>query len=180
MAMRKVFMLSLLLAACADDADTVYSSLPARLVVSNVAACPALYMAVGNMGQWCTVQSGNQNTYVVKGAKETSTMNLTQMTGYQGFYLGIAGLIIGLPNMPEMGSDVARVTCYDLACPNCYREANVGRALTVNHDAGTAACSRCNRSYNLNNQGLVTTDGGGRALERYRVMYNGTALTVSN
>lgn len=172
--------LPLLLAACSADADNTYSSLPARLVVQTVAACPALYMAVGNPGQWCTVQGGANNTYVVTGAKETSQMNLTQMTGYQGFYLGLAGLIIGMPNIPEVGADMPRVTCYDLACPNCWREIVVGRALTIDHVSGYAVCGRCSRRYNLNNQGIAVSEEGGHPLERYRIQYNGTSLTVSN
>ena len=159
-----------------EKAEQTFSELPARFVETNLIACPPLYTAVNNMGQWCTIQAGN-NTYIAKGASQSIERPLTAMTNYQGMYLGIAGLIIGLPNIPDTGNDLPTLKCYDLACPNCYAESHIGRALTVAFDRGTATCGRCSRVYNLNSIG---ESGEGDRLERYKVSCNGQQLVVSN
>ena len=94
--------------------------------------------------------------------------------------LGLSGLIVGLPNIPELGADIPRVVAFDLACP-CYEDFSTTRNLQLK-EGGRAVCTRCGRTYDLNNQGIVADGPSGRSLFRYRTNYNafGNTLTVNN
>ena len=104
---------------------------------------------------------------------------MTALTGYSGFYLGLSGLIVGLPNIPELGKTESQVVCFDLACANCYEDYHITKPLTLHND-GTATCAGCKRTYNLNSTGFISNGEPGRALYRYRVSYVGNTLVVSN
>ena len=93
--------------------------------------------------------------------------------------MGIAGFIVGLPNIPELGSTTSLPVCYDLACPNCYSAYNISRALQLK-EGGYAACVSCGRTYNLNNQGQISIGEEGVSLFRYRITYSGNTMVINN
>ena len=179
--LRKIIMALLPIAAftACDKADYIYSNLRAKFVLENTYQAPALHTACNSMGEFCTITS-NGKQFVFKGsAKEASYVNLTALNGYSGFYLGLSGLIVGLPSIPEMGATDSKVVCFDLACSNCYEDYNITKPLTLHND-GTATCASCKRTYDLNNTGFISNGEAGRALYRYRVSYVNYTLVVSN
>ena len=158
--------------------DSLYSHMPARLVIDNVYQAPALYTACNSLGEFCTVTMDGQKIYF-QGSRETSSINLVALDSYGSFVLGLGGLIIGLPALPEMGKDVSQVVCYDLNCPNCYEQySGITKRTTVS--GSTAHCKGCGRDYDLNSLGIVSQGESGRPLFRYRASYVGSALVVNN
>ena len=161
-----------------QKADYTYCTLPAKFVMENAYQAPALYIACNSMGEFCTITSDGKQ-FIFKGSKETSRINKTALMDYAGFYLGLSGLIVGLPNIPEIGKTESQVICFDLACSNCYEDYNITKPLTL-HEDGTATCASCKRTYDLNSTGFISSGEAGRALYRYRVSYVNNTLVVSN
>lgn len=155
-----------------------YCDLPARFSYSPVSAVSQLYTSCNSMGQWCTILA-TSSQFVFSNPEGSTPVARTAVTNYTGFYMGLSGFIVGLPSIPEMGSDYPVVTCYDLACRNCYEEAHVTRRMTLN-PGGTATCSKCQRTYNLNDQGLITKGEPGKSLFRYHVVYASNTLAINN
>ena len=163
-----------LLSAC-NKADNTFSRLPAHFTMDNIYQSPVLYTACNSMGEFCTITGGNRS-FIIANLKASDTVNQTALTGYSGFYLGLSGLIVGLPQIPEMGQDVSRVVCFDLACPNCYQEYSITKRMVL-QEGGIALCSSCKRRYDLNDLGRTTE---GRPLYRYRVSLIGNTLIIAN
>lgn len=170
----------LLFGVSCQNSDYTYSSLPAKFIFENAYQAPALYTACNSMGEFCTITySKDGKQFVFKGStKEPSYVNLTALAGYTGFRLGLSGLIVGLPNIPEIGKTESQVVCFDLACSNCYNDYNITKPLIVTE--GTATCNSCKRTYDLNNTGFVIKGETGKPLFRYRVSYVSNTLVVSN
>lgn len=172
------------LAAC-GKADSRFSTYEARFSYAPVSAVPNLYRACTSMGEFCSITYPPGNRFVIKSPSTPSAPDYivrTAIQGYQGFILGLGGgLVIGLPNMPEMLEAESRVVCYDLCCPNCYRDFHILKQLELN-TSGLALCNSCKRSYDLNNQGIVARGEAGRSLFRYYVHYAAAtqSLTVNN
>lgn len=171
----------ILLLSC-EKADNRFSSYDARFSYSPVTAVPNLYRACTSLGEFCTITFPPGNRFVIQSPSTPSAPDYivrTAIQGYQGFILGLGGgLIVGLPNMPEMLEQESRVTCYDLCCPNCYQSYNILKQMEL-HTDGTALCQSCGRTYDLNSQGIVARGGAGRSLFRYYVYYNGMTQTLS-
>ncbi len=165
------------LVSCTQS-DSLYCHIPASLVVDNVYQAPALYTACNSLGEFCKVTMDGQKIYF-QGSKETSSINRVALGNYTATILGLGGLIIGLPDLPEIGKDVSQVVCFDLNCPNCYEQYE-GITKRMELSGSTARCKGCGRTYDLNNLGIVSQGDKGRPLYRYRVSYVGTALVVSN
>ena len=159
---------------------TPYCNLLAKFVYENVYQAPALNTACNSMGEFCTITfSKDGKEFVFKGSSATSNVPFTAIVGYQDFYLGLSGLIIGLPNIPEIGKTESQVVCFDLACSNCYKDYAITKPLTVNN--GFATCEKgCKRTYDLNNVGNITKGEAGQPLYRYRVSYANNTLVVNN
>ena len=158
------------------EADTLYARLPAKFIMDNVCSVPQLYTACNSMGEFCTIY-GNNKQYIFASHNGSTPVNQIALSQYSGFYLGLSGFIVGLPNIPEMGQDVPAVVCFDLACSNCYEESNIAKRMIL-QEGGFAHCSRCQRTYDLNNQGIVSIGKGGRTLFRYRVNYLASTGTL--
>ncbi len=175
-------LLTAVLGACSDSiTSNKYSSYSAYYSCDHVLSLTTLYHCVTNQGMWCTITMNTAATILYfTSTTESSQENITANTYYKKFVLGIGtGLIVGMPNIPEMGADSPVVTCYDLSCPNCWENDVVTRHMTL-QESGYARCSRCQRTYNLNDQGLVSEGESGKSLYRYRVYYSGNNLSVSN
>jgi len=173
-------LLFLMISSCSDDAivSNKYCSLPARFSYNPVSAVSQLYAACNSMGEWSTIRAVN-NQFVFGNLTGETPVNRTAVQNYSGFYMGLCGFIVGLPNIPELGAVTSVITCYDLACSNCYKEAGVTKRLTL-QSGGRAFCSKCQRTYDLNNIGQVSTGDAGINLYRYRVYYGNNTLSISN
>lgn len=159
--------------------DYTFCNLPAKFLFDNTIQAPALHTACNSMGEFCTITSDGKQ-FIFKGsAKEPSYVPITAIASYSGYHLGVDGLIVGLPNIPELGKTESQVVCFDWACSNCYEDYTITKKLTL-HTDGTATCPRCKRTYNLNNIGFISDGEPGRALFRYRVSYVGYTLVVNN
>ena len=168
------------LTSCNDDlVSNKYCNLPARFTFSPVSSISQLNSSCNNPGEWCTITLSGNKFYFTKSDGSQGEANRTAIEGYTGFYMGLSGFIVGLPNIPEMGESVSVVTCYDLACRNCYDNFSVTKRMTL-QESGYAQCPSCNRTYNLNNTGIVSSGDAGKPLFRYRVYFNGNTLSINN
>lgn len=169
---------ALLMASCADNAlvSNKYCNMHAKFHFSPVSAYSQLYTACNSMGEWSTIRAEGVQ-YVFSNPTSSTSVNRTQVQNYSGFYMGLSGFIVGLPNVPELGYDRPVVTCYDLACSNCYRTNSITKRLTL-QTGGKATCSSCQRIYDLNNLGQVSQGEGGITLFRYRVFYGNNTLSI--
>lgn len=134
------------------------------------------------MGEWCkiTLSTSGDKFLFSKPTGTPGEANREAMSGYTGFYMGLAGFIVGLPYEAELGETIVKVMCFDLACRNCYEETDfLVRDLTLQEN-GKAYCSRCQRTYDLNNTGQVYSGTAGKPLYRYRVYYNNNTLSIHN
>ena len=176
-----MFSVSLLLASCGDEVvSSKYCSLPASFTFSPVNSISQLYSSCESMGEWCTIElTGNQFLFT-KANGPQGKANRTALKDYEGFYMGLSGFIVGLPNIPELGELVSVVTCYDLACRNCYEGTGYMTRRLALREGGYAYCSRCQRTYDLNNTGQVSQGEAGKPLFRYRVYYGGNKLIINN
>lgn len=177
---------TLALIACqGSNVNNKYCNLRARLNVENVRQAPVLFTACESWGEYCTAKIDNKGERFLftNAAGKQDPINITAISGYGGYYLGLSGLIIGRLTIPEIGEDVARVVCFDLACSNCYQNYNITKPLTLQM-SGYAKCYSCQRTYNLNDCGSIADGPSGRNLYRYRVNYindiNGNRLVVNN
>lgn len=172
-----LLVLSVLLCGCSESSN-LFCSLPANFTFDNIYQAPQLYAACNSMGEFCTIR-GENNRFLFSNTQGTTPINQSALSHYSGFYLGLSGFIVGLPNIPEMGQDASRVVCFDLACANCYQDYNVCKRMTL-QEGGYARCSSCQRLYDLNNLGIVAQGQPGRTLYRYRVSYVGNSLIIRN
>ena len=173
---------SVLCFSCKEGAEVnnKFCSLPARLTIENVQQASVLYIACESMGEYCSITSDGQHFLFTNAANKTDKINILADSEYNGYYLGLSGLIVGKLTIPEMGEDYVRVVCYDRACSNCYQEYHITKPLVL-QVGGSAYCKNCQRTYDLNNVGNVTSAGpAGRPLFRYRVNYIGNVLVINN
>ncbi len=179
---RLCFFLCLLLScvSCNDEmVSNKYCSLPARFTFYDTIKVPMLERACNNQGQWCSIEVKNTYYHFTSFDGTNANWPISAVEGYSHFYMGLTGFIVGLPDIPELGEIIPIVTCYDLACRNCYDEAYVARSVTL-QEGGLAYCSRCHRTYDLNNTGQVSQGDAGKALYRYRVYYGNNTLAINN
>lgn len=169
-----------MLFSCNDDAliSNKYSSLHANFSYNPVSAVSQLYSACNSMGEWSTIRAVNSQ-FVFSNLTGETPVNRTAVQNYSGFYMGLCGFIVGLPTIPELGNDVPVITCYDLACSNCYHDRSVTKRLTL-QSGGKVFCSGCQRTYDLNNVGQVSQGDAGINLYRYRVYYGNNTLSIRN
>lgn len=180
--------LALLLLAClpaltacnkGDEVNNTYCNLRARLTIENVQQAPVLFTACNSMDQYCKITSDGMRFNFVDAVGKSSAINISAISGYGGYYLGLSGFIVGLPSIPEMGQMQSRVVCYDLACSNCYHQYTITKPLELD-TSGYAYCRNCQRTYNLSSGGMVSKGPSGRNLYRYRVSFVGNALVINN
>jgi len=173
-------LLSVFCFSCSEGGiNNKYCNMRARLIIENVTQAPVLFTACESMGEYCTIKNDGQKFLFTDATGHTSYINNLAISGYSGFYLGLSGLIVGKLTIPELGEDLPRVVCFDLACSNCYHDNNITKPLIL-QVGGYAKCNTCGRTYNLNDCGIVSDGPSGLNLYRYRVSYIGNALVVNN
>ena len=182
--MKRIRRLILLIAmlpfiACEKDIQNTYSDYPAYFVCNTVSTIPQLNAAMNSLGVFCTIRNDRGRFLFTDETNKTTPINATAISSNATIYMGIAGFIVGLPNLPELGTDVSTPICYDLACPNCYSDYNVARSLKLK-EGGKVHCVSCDREYNLNSQGQVAKGNGGISLFRYRINYSGNSMVINN
>lgn len=174
-------MLILLMAmSCRSDAivGNKYCNLPARFTYTPVSAISQLYAACEAMNEWCTI-TADPDRFIFTNLGGSTPVNRTAGGYYVGINMGLRGFIVGRPPLSEMGYDAPAVTCYDLACSNCYDQGGQRLALTL-MTGGRAFCNTCQRTYDLNNMGIASKGDRGIPLYRYRVTYTKNTLVINN
>ena len=168
----------LLLTACNNgEVNNKYCNLRASLTIDNVLQAPVLFTACESMGEYCTIKSDGQRFTFTNASNTTSVINIPAISDYNGYYW-LDGFIVGKLTIPEMGEDVPKVVCFDLACSNCENY-NITKPLRL-QVGGYAKCNSCGRNYNLNDCGTIADGPAGRNLYRYRVSYIGNTLVINN
>ena len=172
-----VILTSLLITTSCSDADSVYSNITARFSYRPVDAVPNLYRACTVPGQFCKITDpiGSNGRYKVESPGSNADYIIKTQTEYYTsgqVVLGMGGLIIGMPTIPEMLPDQIRLVSFDATCPNCK-----GQNMQL-QTGGYAQCQLCLRTYDMNNQGIVSKGDGGRALYRLYCSYNAALLQV--
>ncbi len=165
------------LAACNDDVQGTYSDYPAYFVYGNVNTVPQLNAALNSPGIYVTIRLDRNRFLFTDEGGHTTPVNAA--AGNSSVRMGIAGFIVGLPSIPELGGTTSLPVCYDLACPNCYSAYNIARTLQLK-EGGHAGCASCGRIYDLNSQGIIASGDNGISLFRYRITYSGNTMVVNN
>lgn len=161
-----------------DEVENVYSNYRAFFNYTKVMTAHPLYVALTGTGEYCSIYIQGNNLYF-QSLTETYPDNLTAYDYYKQV-TWIGGLIVGRSNVPDMTTGELPLLCFDRACPNCYKEASIAKALVLQEN-GMATCNRCKRTYDLNNLGLISSGEKGIKLFRYLISYNGTnTLLVNN
>lgn len=166
--------------SCSKEADNLYANHPAYFVCKYTQNIAALNTALNSTGIYSTIRYDRGVFRFTTNLGQTSQTNATAIEAGANIQMGIAGFIVGCPPLPEMGSNTSRPVCYDLACPNCYKDFNISRTLTLT-TGGQAHCSSCQRTYELNNYvGEVCQGEAGEHLFRYNVNYSSGTLVINN
>lgn len=174
-----LIMAILFLPCCSDDVEDTYANYAAFFVCTTVSTIPQLSSALNGWGMFITIRYSGGKYLFTDESGNCTTINPTALTDYSSFVLGLSGFIVGLPNVPELGSDTSTPVCFDLACPNCYEEFSIARNLSLG-ESGFASCSLCERTYDLNNLGIVSDGDGGISLLRYHISYSGNTMVINN
>lgn len=162
----------LVLTSCSDDMTSQYSNkYPVRCTFTVLQYEPLIY-AVGNIGQFATIRKSSSKVIMTfNGTSTPYQLDATQ----KYFDFGLGGLIAGTAYDGTFLS-------YDLACPNCDRAST---RLSVGDNA-TAKCPSCGIEYSLNYNGIINSVPDDckhtkpRGLYRYRIVYNGTEVSIYN
>lgn len=167
--------------AC-QDSESLYCKFPAYFSYSPVTSVPTLHRACTSLGEFCTITYPPGSKYVIQSPSTPSVTDYIERTAnlnYRDFILGLGGgLIIGLPSLPEMMAQESQVVCFDLCCPNCYKDYHITKSMTLK-TGGISECSSCHRIYDLNSQGIVASGDAGRSLYRYYVSYYAPSMMIT-
>jgi len=169
-----VFHFSLFTSCNKDEATKTYSTANMVRCYLQVQQYTQLFNVMGSMGEYATIRPQKSQGKMTIWSN-IGTTDYTMTADMKGYEFGLGGLIVGVNYYGEY-------LAYDLACPNCNR---AGRRLTIG-DAGIAKCAKCGISYDLNNYGVISAATSvseyesPRGLFRYRIMYDGTNLSIYN
>lgn len=163
------FFMGILMLSCADDVQNVYSKYRAAFTYNKVTTTAPLYKALTGAGIFCSIYCQGGKIYF-NTPYESKYETLTDINMYMK-PIAFNGFIVGLSNLPEMGTTDLPLLCYDRVCPNCFEE-SISPSLTLQEN-GFAYCNRCKRKYDLNNLGVISEGEKGLKLIRYHIMYDG-------
>lgn len=180
--LRLTLILSLILttAGCIPDAvvSNKYCNIRARFSYTPVSAISQLYGACNGWNDWCTITI-QPDKIVFTNIAGSQPVSRTQIGNLTSILLGLSGFIVGQPPVFEMGYETTNVTCYELACSNCFDKFTEKHILTLQQN-GKAYCDKCHRTYDLNNLGIVHNGDKGIPLYRYKVYYSNNTLRIDN
>lgn len=154
--------------ACSGDVQGEYTRHHAFFRYPNVNTTPELRTALGSPGMFCKITFPAAYYLFTDADGKFTQVNRTSLDAY-GQPMFIAGFLVGTPSIPDFSGNFVPVA-YDLACPNCFSESAIQRALDFTAPL-EMKCGRCGREYDLNNSGVVTDGEKGRPLFRYRMSY---------
>lgn len=164
-----------LLTSCTkDEASQTYSTANMVRCYLTVQQYTQLFNTMGSYGEFATIRAKKAQSKMEMWSN-IGTTEYPMTADMKGFEFGLGGLIVGVNYYGEY-------LAYDLACPNCKR---ADRRLSIG-DASIAKCAKCGLSYDLNNYGVISAASSvseylsPRGLYRYRIMYDGTNLSVYN
>ncbi len=155
--------------SCAEDVQKEYSTHRAYFRYNKVLTTQPLYAALTGPGMYCSIAF--QNGKVTFSSLTNSVVQTLTDIAYYDKLMTINGFIVGMSNVPEMGTSTLPLLCFDRVCPNCF-ESGITRPVGLK-EGGFAYCDRCKRTYDLNNLGLIVEGEQGLKLFRYRVSYDG-------
>lgn len=168
------FHLSLFTSCEKEEASKTYSTANMVRCYLLVQQYTQLFNTMGSYGEFATIRAIKSQGKMTMWSN-IGTTEYTMTADMKGFEFGLGGLIVGVNYYGEY-------LAFDLACPNCNR---ADRRLSIG-DAGIAKCNKCGLSYDLNNYGVISAASSvseyqtPRGLFRYRIMYDGTNLSVYN
>lgn len=167
--------LSSVFSSCSKDPATkMYSTEHLVRCFFNVPQYTQLFNTLGSFGEFATIRV-QKGQGIIKMSSNIGSTDYPILADMRGFQFGLGGIIVGTNYYGEY-------LAFDLACPNCNR---ADRRLTIG-DAGIAKCTKCGISYDLNNYGVISAVtstilyDAPRGLFRYRILYDGTNLSVYN
>ena len=127
--------MGILMLSCADDVQNVYSKYRAAFTYNKVTTTAPLYKALTGAGIFCSIYCQGGKIYF-NTPYESKYETLTDINMYMK-PIAFNGFIVGLSNLPEMGTTDLPLLCYDRVCPNCFEE-SISPSLTLqdSHPAG--------------------------------------------
>lgn len=131
--------------SCGTDVENLYSSEKAFMRYDRVQTTAPLLTALNNPGMYCTISVRSGQYHFVGNGGTSADVPLTEQDKRFGF-MCMAGFIVGTPDVPDLAGDA--IVAYDLACPHCYRENSLTRALVFS-DYSKLRCGRCGNVYDL-------------------------------
>lgn len=165
-------------AACGDDTvESKFSNYRASFTFSPVTSVAPLYGALNGFGEYCAIWA-DANYYYFSSLVGSAQVNRTALSAYRT-YICIGGFIVGRSSLNDIGSAEYPLVCYDRACPNCWHEDNISKAMRIEEN-GRAVCDRCHRTYDMNNGGTIVAGDKGKKLIRYRVSHTSNTLAINN
>ncbi len=165
-------------AACDDDTvESKFSNYRASFTFSPVTSVAPLHGALNGLGEYCAIWA-DANYYYFSSLVGSAQVNRTALSAYRT-YICIGGFIVGRSSLNDIGSAEYPLVCYDRACPNCWHEDNISKAMRIEEN-GHAVCDRCHRTYDMNNGGTIVAGDKGKKLIRYRVNYTSNTLAINN
>lgn len=176
-----ILTLILTMAGCNPDAvvSNKYCNIRARFSYSPVSAISQLHAACNSTNEWCTI-TFEPSRIIFANMQGSTPVARTQIANYTGSILvGLTGFIVGQPPVFEMGYETTNITCYELACSNCFDKLTEKHPLTLKL-FGKAYCNNCHRTYDLNNLGVIHDGEKGKPLYRYKVYFSNNTLRVDN
>ena len=134
---------SALLTSCQKADDFYYTGARVSFTYTYTNTIPELNAALGSMGEFCTIRTDGQN-FIFSGLKTSTTRPLTAADTRVHPALGLSGLIVGLPNIPDVGADVSRVVNNHFLCVFRHRNIELPAAVDrfgVRLSRASSACS---------------------------------------
>lgn len=172
-----VMLASWLTTACTKEVDNLYANWSVRFVYNQTNTTGPLRSALNNPGEFCLISFPNgRYLFSSPDGQSVPYTPTASVAGYVKPYGFLSGFIVGTPAVADLNGQ--STVAYDSACPNCYENSDITRALHF-ASASTLQCSRCQCVYDLNNGGHEQS-GKSRSLYRYRtVQYNVSTSVVS-
>lgn len=166
--------------ACSDDGvEGLYASDRASFICRSVSTIAPLRTALNSYGEFCMIYADVNYYHFASPTVTAPPVPKTQQSLYQS-YICHAGFIVGKGGIVELGSADYPLLCYDLVCPNCFRENSITRRLAFAQQQGIVVCNSCHRHYDLNNLGVIVQGDKGRKLLRYHISYAADVMAISN
>lgn len=159
-----------MLCGCTGEVENLFSTDPAYLRVSPVTAVEPLRVALTSPGEFCTITIEPTRYVFTRPNGSSAPLNRTDEETY-GRPVYRAGFLVGTPSLPDEKTGQFYYVCYELACPDCYTNRMLTKAMKL-QEGEIVACPECGRSYSLLYGGSqIGGEKGKRLMKRYNCTY---------